>query len=74
MPTRQRQKNAPPEQPVPLVEGARSVGYAPESLRRYMWALDPEARPPLRKLRGRWVVLPSELAAWANQRDAQVAS
>jgi hypothetical protein len=69
MPTRQRQQNAPQEQPVPLHEGAPAVGYAAETLRRYWWLLPEDDRPPLIKRRGRWMVVPSELAAWAYKRS-----
>lgn len=71
MSTRQRQKNAPSEQSVPIAEAAPSIGYASETLRRYMWMLPEADQPPLHKGRGgRWYVRPSELAAWATARDA----
>ena len=48
MPTRQRQRNAPPDEaPVPLQIGARPSGYAGETLRTYMWKLPEDDRPRL---------------------------
>jgi hypothetical protein len=67
MATRERPCTAVLKNAVTLQQGAAHVGYAPESLRRFMWSDDP---PPLEKFRGRWVV--PDLAAlevWAERRS-----
>lgn len=54
----------PEDRMVTMRNGAERLGYAPEYLRKLMWADNP---PPFFKFRGRWRAWLSELDAWADE-------
>lgn len=70
MPTRERlAARAAATETIDLIEAADRTGYAAETLRKMMWTLPPEQRPPLVKRRNRWRTTIAEIDAWAIAND-----
>lgn len=70
MPTKERlTARAAATETIDLIEAAERIGYAAETLRKMMWDLPPEQRPPLHKRRNRWRTTIAEIDAWAAEHN-----